>query len=451
MSKIPSAALNGIVLCCIAILGACRHDSLLDPVVPVVSRSSSLLDADLLGLTSSTNPAQSKTLTTYAYRTAISMQLSWTISMTSDHAYGSSYVGPLDGHGILSGDCYAFVRILYGSGSYGPRPCVAWPSPPVDAVWEDSAFVIGSGSIVRVAGVPLSADESSAGGCNHGTTQCYTYTGTQSYVIGRIPAKLTLTGPAGVSPNTAVTINGAVAPQWVKNMGIPFIVQRWRWVGAGSAPDFNELAPIVNPTGCTIPQAEDTNPAVCTRTPATSGTLEIDAIVNGVPDTVRKNVGVAANARLCSSKPLNDFWYITTEFSQVDASHQKGPHAGRDYAGPGVRGVPVFAAEAGTVIYAADGGSAGNEVIVDSGGAGNSYYMHLDTIAPDLDGQQVAAGQLLGYVGDTGHSECGPENPNCDMAHLHFEQHLPGGPPYLTSGKRPHVPPPATRVEPCFF
>jgi murein DD-endopeptidase MepM/ murein hydrolase activator NlpD len=110
----------------------------------------------------------------------------------------------------------------------------------------------------------------------------------------------------------------------------------------------------------------------------------------------------------------------------------------------------VFAAEAGAVVYSHDGGSAGNEVIVDSGGGGISYYMHLDSFAPGLnDGQQVVAGQLLGFVGSTGDSKCSKDNPGCDPAHLHFEQHGPGA--YLTSGPGPRVPPPGSRIEPCFF
>jgi murein DD-endopeptidase MepM/ murein hydrolase activator NlpD len=191
---------------------------------------------------------------------------------------------------------------------------------------------------------------------------------------------------------------------------------------------------------------------VCTWTPPTSGTLEIDAIVNGVPDTVRKNIGVAPNARLCSSKPLNDFWYITTEFSQVDASHKKGPHGGRDYAGPGVRGVPVFAAEAGTVAFADTARDAGNMVMVTSGTL-TSYYMHMDPLAPGLhEDQSVAAGQLLGYVGSTGHAVCNTtNNPDCDPAHLHFEQHISVGPPKNFSKTKPQVPPKASKVETCFF
>jgi hypothetical protein len=287
--------------------------------------------------------------------------------------------------------------------------------------------------------------------CNNGTGPCYQYSGSQDYIVGRIPANLTLTGLAGVKPNTTIADTAIVTPKLVKNTGIPFLVQSWLWVPVGVPPAFKELTPVVNPSGCRPPPLEDTNPAVCSLSAATSGRLEINAIVNGVPQTLRKNIGADSAARICSFPPLKDFWYITTQFSQIDPSHSR-PHTGRDQAGPGVRGIPVYAAEAGTVVYAYDGGSAGNEVIVDSGGAGNSYYMHLDPIAPGLrEGQQVTAGALLGYVGSTGESKCSKDNPGCDPAHLHFEQHLPGGPPYLTTGPRPHVPPPATKVEPCFF
>jgi murein DD-endopeptidase MepM/ murein hydrolase activator NlpD len=158
---------------------------------------------------------------------------------------------------------------------------------------------------------------------------------------------------------------------------------------------------------------------------------------------------VDSSARICSSPPLQDFWYITTQYKQIDASHLD-PHTGRDYAGPGVRGIPVYAVEGGKVVYANPAGGAGNLVVVDGGaGKSNSYYMHLDPIAPGLnDSQTVAAGQLLGYVGSTGDPVC-RSGPECDPAHLHFEQHK-SGPPYFTKDS-PRVPYPASRVEPCFF
>jgi hypothetical protein len=435
-----------IVLCPAIILVACRPDTVLAPAAPAPRTLSNVLadDDGQLPVAGSTSPSASAALTNYPYLTAVALRLSGTISMTSNSAYYSAYNGPLDGHGILaSSDCYAYVRFTYSGSNYGPQTCAAWPSP--QSVWEDTAFVSGPAGVFRVGGVPLSGEEELAHGmCNHLTQPCYEYSGFQTYHVNRVPAELTLAGYAGVDPGNAVTVSASVAPKYVRDMGIPFLVQRWRWVPA----NFSGLPTIPNVPGCT-PPADGTNPAVCTPTPATSGTLEIDAIVNGVPETARKNIGVAPKARVCSAKVLKDFWDITAYYNHIDAVHSD-PHVGRDYADDGIRGTPVYAAEAGTVALTPHlTGTAGNTVIINSGGLVNSYYQHLDSFAPGLaKGQQVAAGDLLGYVGSTGHAVCN-SSPTCDPAHLHFQQHMPGGPLYYSP--KSGTPPRETRVEPCFF
>jgi len=241
-----------------------------------------------------------------------------------------------------------------------------------------------------------------------------------------------------VSPGTAVTVTGTVSPAWVKGQKIPFIVERWRWVP-------HEGTAVVNPPGCS-PPAEDTNPALCTFSPQASGRLEIDAIVNGVTKTLTKNIGVVPDPRICSSKVLADSIYIARHFGKTDFIHKQG-HTGRDYALPPPTssiGLPVYSAEAGTVVKAEYAGRAGNTVVI-RGASVNSYYMHLDSYVVRYL-QPVEAGDLIGYVGKTGRvfSRTG------DGSHLHFEQHAPAGPPYYTN-TRPSVPPRATLIQPCFF
>ena len=91
-------------------------------------------------------------------------------------------------------------------------------------------------------------------------------------------------------------------------------------------------------------------------------------------------------------------------------------HAGVDWAAP--TGTPVVAARGGRIAVVGDGGSYGNVVYLDHDGGLQSRYAHLDRFAPDLkQGQQVAAGDVIGFVGTTGRST-GP--------HLHFEM-LQGG------------------------
>ena len=87
------------------------------------------------------------------------------------------------------------------------------------------------------------------------------------------------------------------------------------------------------------------------------------------------------------------------------------PHLAIDYAAPA--GSPVVAIGRGRVEYAGWRGGYGN--VVDIRHAGNylSRYAHFSKLAGKLrKGQAVEAGEVIGYVGQTGHAT-GP--------HLHFE------------------------------
>jgi len=91
-------------------------------------------------------------------------------------------------------------------------------------------------------------------------------------------------------------------------------------------------------------------------------------------------------------------------------------HQGVDIAAPW--GTPVWAAAAGTVVYAGWFGGYGKLVVVDHGGGVATLYGHLSSIAVSP-GDRVAAGDVLGRVGSTGYST-GP--------HLHFEIRVDGRP-----------------------
>jgi murein DD-endopeptidase MepM/ murein hydrolase activator NlpD len=81
-------------------------------------------------------------------------------------------------------------------------------------------------------------------------------------------------------------------------------------------------------------------------------------------------------------------------------------------------GTPIHAAAAGTVIYCGWESGYGNLVVVDHGGGVATAYGHQSSIAAAC-GQQVAQGQVIGYVGCTGH---------CFGPHLHFEVRVNGNP-----------------------
>jgi murein DD-endopeptidase MepM/ murein hydrolase activator NlpD len=91
-------------------------------------------------------------------------------------------------------------------------------------------------------------------------------------------------------------------------------------------------------------------------------------------------------------------------------------HEGIDIAAGS--GTPIRAAAAGTVIYAGWLGGYGNLTVIDHGGGIATAHGHQLSLAAGT-GAYVAQGQVIGYVGSTGHST-GP--------HLHFEVRVNGVP-----------------------
>jgi murein DD-endopeptidase MepM/ murein hydrolase activator NlpD len=91
-------------------------------------------------------------------------------------------------------------------------------------------------------------------------------------------------------------------------------------------------------------------------------------------------------------------------------------HAGIDIAVP--YGTPIHAAAAGTVVIAGWVGGYGNYTCIDHGGGMATCYAHQSSFAVST-GASVGQGQVIGYVGSTGHS-FGP--------HLHFEVRINGNP-----------------------
>jgi len=79
-------------------------------------------------------------------------------------------------------------------------------------------------------------------------------------------------------------------------------------------------------------------------------------------------------------------------------------------------GTPIHAAASGTVVYSGWMSGYGNFVIIDHGGGMATAYGHQSSIAAG-NGQSVSQGQVIGYVGCTGH---------CFGPHLHFEVRING-------------------------
>ncbi len=91
-------------------------------------------------------------------------------------------------------------------------------------------------------------------------------------------------------------------------------------------------------------------------------------------------------------------------------------HTGIDIGVP--YGTPIHAAASGQVIYAGWMDGYGNLVFIDHGRGISTGYAHQSSIAVS-NGQSVTQGQVIGYVGCTGH---------CFGPHLHFEVRVNGAP-----------------------
>lgn len=91
-------------------------------------------------------------------------------------------------------------------------------------------------------------------------------------------------------------------------------------------------------------------------------------------------------------------------------------HAGIDLAAP--QGTPIHAMNAGTVVLSGWYAGYGYAVIIDHGNGVESLYGHSSQLLVS-EGQEVAAGERIALVGNTGYS-FGP--------HLHLEVHVDGVP-----------------------
>jgi len=91
-------------------------------------------------------------------------------------------------------------------------------------------------------------------------------------------------------------------------------------------------------------------------------------------------------------------------------------HTGIDIGVP--YGTPIHAAASGRVVYAGWMDGYGNLVAIDHGRGLSTAYAHQSQIGVSL-GQTVSQGQVIGYVGCTGH---------CFGPHLHFEVRINGAP-----------------------
>lgn len=128
--------------------------------------------------------------------------------------------------------------------------------------------------------------------------------------------------------------------------------------------------------------------------------------------------GAAASWGYCGDQAVsgygaNGYFILPTGSYSVSGWTFRDPrnpmHGGLDYRCS--LGDPIYASDAGVVIFAGWSGGYGNLVRVSHGNGYQTYYAHFNAFALGC-GEPVAQGQIIGYCGTTGWSS-GP--------HLHYE------------------------------
>jgi murein DD-endopeptidase MepM/ murein hydrolase activator NlpD len=142
------------------------------------------------------------------------------------------------------------------------------------------------------------------------------------------------------------------------------------------------------------------------------------APVGGTTTSSGGNATTGGNAVVNNSKWLRPCSYVkmTSPFGMRESPTAGAStyHQGVDLAGP--EGTPIYATRAGRVTTASYSNSAGYYVSINHLDGYSSIYMHMTNYVVGA-GSTVSAGQLIGYMGNTGIST---------GSHLHFGVSLNG-------------------------
>ncbi|MGH2809110.1 MAG: murein hydrolase activator EnvC family protein [Actinomycetota bacterium] len=136
-------------------------------------------------------------------------------------------------------------------------------------------------------------------------------------------------------------------------------------------------------------------------------------------DKLREDILAAQAGRAVAARGVSAGGYIWPLAGSITSYY--GPRWGRMHTGidiDGTSGQPIVASKAGRVIVASYYGGYGNAVVIDHGGGVSTLYGHMSRFGVS-NGQDVAQGQVIGYVGCTG---------SCTGDHLHFEVRINGSP-----------------------
>ncbi|HHC09339.1 MAG TPA: M23 family metallopeptidase [Actinobacteria bacterium] len=148
-----------------------------------------------------------------------------------------------------------------------------------------------------------------------------------------------------------------------------------------------------------------TTPSTTTTTPSTTTTPPDAATTTTVPTG-----GIERTCPVDGATTFTDTWGAPRSGGRR--------HKGVDMIAP--RGTPLVAVEAGRVSRLSNSTLGGISVYLTGRSGSRYYYAHLDAWAPGLAaGDEVALGEPLGIVGNTG-------NASYTVPHLHFQYAPPG-------------------------
>lgn len=182
-----------------------------------------------------------------------------------------------------------------GSGFVGF--CDGFNQKPPTSEWSATAIVQGDALVGWVKG-PASFGAT----CDQpGQPPCYTYTGSHTLSITPVPAELAVSATRWVVvPPQSVTFTAKAVPDRVGALSVPFQVLGWRW-----EPELGSGGAVCGTT------------ATCTYSPTSSGTMYVDAIVNGANRTRSVHIRVICQP---TGDPLLDSLPILDAMKEAEAA-----------------------------------------------------------------------------------------------------------------------------------